>query len=970
MKKAQGDPSYIVGIGGSAGGLEAFEDFFTEMPPDSGMAFVVVQHLDPTHKAMLTELLQRYSTMPVIQIEDGMRVEPNTIYVIPPNTDVSILHGVLQLLEPSSPRGLRLPIDIFLKHLAQDQGDQAVAIILSGMGTDGTYGLKAIKEKLGMAMVQDPESAKFDGMPKSALATGLADFVAPPQELPAKLLEYAKHRMEVVGGAAAFPEGTSNTLQKIIVLLRARTQQDFSQYKKDMLNRRIKRRMDVRLVDSPEDYVRYLQDNPREVDLLFKEMLIGVTSFFRDAHAYEVLKEKMIAKLRDEADKYEVLRAWVVGCSTGEEAYSIAIMLREVIEEVNRKVGIDIQIFATDIDKEAIAIARHGIYPSNITIDVSPERLQRFFVKEEDSYRVKKEIRDSVVFAPQNVIMDPPFTKMDLVSCRNLLIYFSPDLQQKILPLFHYSLRAGGILFLGPSESIGSHKDLYSIVDSKAKIFQRKETEASQHETVEFPVSSQSRHIMMGVPVTAADTAKGVGATETAQLFLMENYTPPAVLINDQGDILYINGRTGKYLEPSPGKANLNVYAMAREGLRNELGIAIRKALAQNTDIIQKDIKVGTNGGEQTINLTIRPITNTKNKQTLLMIIFQDVEAPKPTRRRKPASDGNSEQRAIIEQLESELKVNRERLQDTVEQMQATAEELQSANEELQSSNEELQSANEELTTSKEEMQSLNEELSTVNTELSAKVDLLSQVNNDMKNLLNSTQIATIFLDNDLKIKRFTSEATKIIKLIETDVGRPISDLVSNLENVDIAKDAKEVMDTLVYKETQVRTTDGSWYKIRILPYRTVDNIIDGVVLTFIDITDIKSLESIGVERDFARNVIDTVREPLLILDADIRVVGGSASFYETFKVSTEETEGQFLYDLGNGQWNIPALTQLLEDILPNKTKINDFFVEHDFPTIGHRKMLLNAREIRRQEPEQRLILLAIEDITNIYTNR
>ncbi len=970
MRKNERDPSYTVGIGGSAGGLEAFEDFFTRMPLDSGMAFVVVQHLDPTHKGMLPELLQRYTSMPVLQIEDGMHTEANTIYVIPPNKDISILHGTLQLLDPASPRGLRLPIDFFLKHLAQDQGDKAVAVILSGMGTDGTLGVKSIKEKLGMVMVQDPASATFDGMPTSAVATGQAAYIAPTAQLPAMLLEYAKHKRAIPDSSAALAQDTSNALQKIIVLLRARTQQDFSLYKKDTLNRRIRRRMDIHLIDSANDYVRYLQESPHEVDLLFKEMLIGVTSFFRDPQAYETLKEKMAGKLCDEAGTLGTLRAWVVGCSTGEEAYSIAIILRECIEEMAQKCAVDLQIFATDIDKEAIEVARHGIYPANIAAEVSPERLQRFFVKDGESYRVKKEIRDSIVFAPQNVIMDPPFTRMDLVSCRNLLIYFSTDLQQKVLPLFHYSLRLGGVLFLGPSESLGGQRDLFTTLDSKAKMFRRKETEALHRDVAEFPIFHQPRARVEGAPPAAADTGKPTNVAEMAQDFLMESYAPPAVLVDDQGDILFINGRTGKYLEPSPGKANLNIYAMARIGLRNEIGIAVRKAISQGADVIAKGIKVGTDGGEQIVNLTVRPITSARNKQTYLMVVFQDVEARKRAASRKTQAPGDPEQRATIEHLEEELKYGKERLQDTVEQMQATAEELQSANEELQSSNEELQSTNEELTTSKEEMQSLNEELATVNAELTAKFDLLSQVNNDMKNLLNSTQIATVFLDNDLKIKRFTSESTKIIKLIETDVGRPLSDLVSNLEDVDLARDARKVLDTLVFKETQVRTTNGSSYTVRILPYRTIDNMIDGVVLTFIDITEIKSLESTGVERSFARGIVDTVREPLLILDERLRVVFVSQAFCEEFGVSIEETEGHFLYNLGTGQWNIPALRHLLEGALPEKTEINDFPVEHDFPAIGQRKMLLNAREIRREGEKQRLILLAIEDVTDRATGK
>ncbi len=962
--KKKNEPSYIVAIGGSAGGLEAFEEFFTHIPADSGMAFVVVQHLDPTHKGMLPELLQRYTSMPAVQIEDGMQAEPNSIYVIPPNKDISILNGALHLLDPTSARGFRLPIDFFLKQLAQDQGEKAVAVILSGMGTDGTSGLKSIKEKLGMVMVQEPRTAKFDGMPNSALATGVEDYVAPAGDLPAKLMEYAKHRIGGATRTTLLVESKTSAFQKIIALLRTHTQQDFSLYKKDTLNRRIKRRMDIHLLDNPEDYVRYLRENPHELDLLFKEMLIGVTSFFRDPEAFESLKAKLLARLQTRVETSDTIRAWIVGCSTGEEAYSIAIILRECLDDLEPRGSIDTQIFATDIDKDAIEKARRAVYPANIAAEVTPERLQRFFARDEDSYRVKKEIRDSVVFALQNVTMDPPFTKMDLVSCRNLLIYFSPELQQKILPLFHYSLKPGGIMFLGPSESVGGQRDLFAVLDNKEKVFERKVTEASSKETLEFPLSRKADPVAQEAPQQSADRKKGVNAADIAQRILVDSYTPAAVLIDEQGEILYFNGRTNTYLEPPLGKANLNIYAMARDTLRNEIGMCVRKALTENADFALKGLKVGSNGGEKTFNLTVKPLTGPDTAQRLLMVVFEDVQTPKRVRRRKSGECADPEQQNIVQQLEEELKYSKERLQDTVEEMQATSEELQSSNEELQSSNEELQSTNEELTTSKEEMQSLNEELATVNGELQVKVDLLSQVNNDMKNLLNSTQIATIFLDNNLKIKRYTSEATKIIKLIETDVGRPMTDLVSNIEGVDLARNAQEVLETLAFKEIQVRNTEGRQYAARILPYRTLENMIDGVVLTFIDVTDLANLENMLIQRDFAKNIVNTVREPLLVLDGQMRVEFASQPFYRTFKVSGSETEGQYIYDLGNGQWDIPALKELLENLLPETSQINDFMVEHDFPSIGHRKMLLNAREVRRESDERRLILLAIEDVT------
>ena len=598
--------SYIVGMGGSAGSLEAFEEFFHNMPADTGMAYVLVSHLDPTHKGIMPELIQRTTKMEVQQVKDGMKVQPDHVYVIPPNKDMSILHGTLQLLEPSKPRGLRTPIDFFFRNLAEDQKEKSVGIIFSGMGTDGTLGLKAIKEKMGMVMVQDVNSAKYTGMPESAINTGLIDCIAQATELPAKLVGYTHHFAGMTREEPHSEETrVTGAMQKIIALLRAQSGNDFSLYKKNTVRRRIERRMSVHQISNTNQYVRYLQENSQEIDLLFKELLIGVTSFFREPDAYDVLKDKVIPELLNNKKGGEPVRVWVVGCSTGEEAYSIAIVLKESLDELKLK-GVKIQIYATDIDKEAINVARQGSYPSSVAADVSEKRLQQFFTKEDEHYRIKKNIRDEIVFAQQNILTDPPFTKLDMLSCRNLLIYLNSDTQKKLLPLFHYTLNAGGFLFLGSSESIGGNTDLFSPLDNKWKVFKRRETLLARKGIVEFPAH---RLPFEARNVGAVSTQKEpeVSVTETAKAFILQNIAPPVVLINDNGDILYLTRKTGKYLEPPVGKANLNIYAMAREGLRTELGIAIRKVISERKSTTVKGLRVQTNGDYQTVNLTVSP---------------------------------------------------------------------------------------------------------------------------------------------------------------------------------------------------------------------------------------------------------------------------------------------------------------------------------------------------------------------------
>jgi two-component system CheB/CheR fusion protein len=829
----------IVGIGASAGGLEALDQFLGRVPSGTGMAFVIVQHLDPTRKGIMPELLQRTTGMSVIQVKDRTTVRPNCVYVIPPNKDMSILHGVLHLLKPTASRGMRLPIDYFLRSLAQDQQEHSVGVILSGMGSDGTLGLRAIKERSGVVLVQEPATAKFDSMPRSAIDAGLADIVAPAEELPAKILAYLQ-RTPLLARTETVLEGKmQSALEKVVILLRDHTGNDFSFYKRNTLYRRIERRMGIHQIRRLSSYVRYLGENSQELDLLFKELLIGVTNFFRDPAAWDQLSKEAIPSLLASRTSGRTLRAWVPGCSTGEEAYSLAIAFKEAFDEVKPRGKFSIQIFATDLDRDAIDKARQGVFPESIAADLSEARLKRFFHKEGSGYRVCKQIRDMVIFAPQNLLMDPPFTKLDILSCRNLLIYLTTDVQKKLIPLFHYSLTPGGILFQGSAETVGEFTQLFSPLSGKLRIFRRTES-VLRPDQIAFPSSFRAGASVHSEVRPVAPTSATLQAL--ADQLVLRHYAPPTVLTNAAGDIFYVSGRTGKFLEPAAGKANWNVFAMAREGLRYELANAFKEALRKKQDVTLHGLKVGTNGSTQCVDLTVRRLEESGPLEGMIMIIFSEAIAPPANKGTHRASKPEVRSSRVVE-LERQLLLARGESRATHEEMQTSQEELRAANEELQSTNEEMQSANEELTTSKEEMQSMNEELQTVNTELMAKLDELSHASNDMKNLLDSTDIATLFLDKELNVRRFTPQAAKIIKLIAADAGRPITDLSSDLQYPELADDARAVLQKLTAVEKTIGARDGRWFSVRIMPYRTLDDRIDGVVLTFSNITGAKNLE-------------------------------------------------------------------------------------------------------------------------------
>jgi len=858
----------IVGIGASAGGLDAFEQFLSNVPENTGMAYIIIQHLDPTQKGMLPELLQRITKMKVFQVKDRITVKPDCVYVIPPNTSMSILKGVLHLFTPIESRGLRLPIDFFLRSLAVDQKELGVGVILSGMGSDGSIGIRSIKENNGIVMVQDPDTATYSSMPLSALNLVMADIVAPARDLPLRLIDFIRH-IPAIKSDIDIEVRDQSSLEKIIILLRAQTGNDFAFYKKNTLYRRIERRMGVHKIDKIGSYVHFLQENPKEVDILFKELLIGVTNFFRDESVWEMLKETIFPDIFAKQKPGTTLRAWVPGCSTGEEAYSLAIVFKEALEKFNPKSGISLQIFATDLDNDAIETARKGQFPANIASDVSPNRLNRFFILTDEGYRVNAEIREIVVFAQQNIIMHPPFTKIDILTCRNLLIYMDAELQKKILGLFYYCINPEGIMILGSSESLGKQSSLFTPVDAKLRIFKRSNA-ALNPELFDFP-SSFSRSQMMNIVKQLPDSLSPNIQTLADQL-LLQHFSPPGVLVNLDGDIIYISGRTGKYLEPAVGKANLNIFAMLREGLRNEFSIAFRKAILTKEAVVLHNLRVGSSDSSLWVNIKIQWIDKPSALKNMVMVIFSDL--PAVTDAKQSVKKG----RITIDnmrqsKLEEELQHTREEMQSILEEMQTSQEELKSTNEELQSGNEELQSTNEELTTSKEEMQSLNEELQTVNAELQSKVDDYSRVNSDMKNLLNSTDIATLFLDKELNIRRYTNEATKIFKLIKSDIGRPFTDQVSDLIYPDLAADAQEVLRTLIFIQKQIPTKDGRWFSTRIMPYRTSDDRIDGLVITFINMSVQRQMEVQLHESKQLNQLLQNLSSDIIIrLSPDLKI--------------------------------------------------------------------------------------------------
>ncbi|MES2977450.1 MAG: chemotaxis protein CheB [Pseudomonadota bacterium] len=834
---AQSRRTPIVGVGASAGGLEALEQFFSSVPAQSGIGYVVVQHLDPDKESLLVELLQRVCAIPVVQVRDMTRVEADHVYVAPPGYEVTVLHGVLHLLRPLAARGMRLPIDFFLRSLAVDQQSNAAGVVLSGMGSDGTLGLRALKEKAGGVFVQQPDTAKFQSMPRSAVDAELADVVAPPEELAEKLVAYFAHPL--VSGAVS-PHDLQklhSALEKVVILVRSQTGHDFSFYKKSTVYRRIQRRMAIHQLSTVEEYVNYLRANAMEAELLYKELLIGVTCFFRDPDVWQYLKTEVIPRQLEAFPEGGTLRAWVAACSTGEEAYTLAMIFMEALQEIRPTAHYTLQIFATDLDQDAVERARTGLYGENIASDVSERRLERFFVKVPSGYRVSKDIRSMVIFAQQSIASDPPFARLNFLTCRNLLIYLEGELQQRLIQMFHGSLRPGGVLVLGSAETVGQASDMFAVMGAKTRIYRRlgAESRVGPPGLASYVPGAHLMSSNYSAPVTLS-TPGAPSLQVLADQVLLRHFSPSAVLVTSQGDIVYFSGKTSKYLEPPAGKANLNLFAMARAGLAQPLSELFYRAVRQRSTAVLDEVTLssGPESAPHTFSVTVEPLDEPKALSGMLMVVFNDLPGrPVPT----TGSAAQSEQSERVAQLIHELAQARE-------EHQSTREEMQTSQEELRSANEELQSANEELTTSREEMQSMNEELQTVNSELQARVEALARASDDMENLLNSTDIATLFLDQFLNVRRFTTRATAVIKLIASDVGRPMTDIVTDLQYAGLADDAREVLNSLIFREKEIQASGDRWFKVRTMPYRTQDNRIDGVVITFSDISQAKHLEA------------------------------------------------------------------------------------------------------------------------------
>jgi two-component system CheB/CheR fusion protein len=1048
----------IVGIGASAGGLEAFTQLLAALPLDTGMGFVLVQHLDPQHDSALAQILSRATSLPVAEISDNQRVEPNHIYVIPRDTNLSIERGALKLSARATSRTPPRPIDAFFESLAQDRRELAIGIVLSGTASDGTLGLEAIKAEAGITFAQD-QTAKYDSMPRSAIASGSVDLVLSPADIALELARIAAHpavagqllelREKTEGGrtnvdrgeidhakSAAHPyhdtapasgsppdvsngssrsaekqvharpkreqrsEGTpGDAYKKILVMLRNHSAVDFSLYKSTTIRRRIARRLVLSKQPTLGEYAHFLQGNIPELDALYSDVLIGVTSFFRNPEVFESIQREVLPALLKQRND-ETIRCWVPGCSTGQEAYSLAMLFVEVAEKAQS--ARPLQMFATDLSEAQLDKARHGLYARSLAEDVSPQRLRRFFTEEEGGYRVGKALREMVVFSRQNVIADPPFSRMDLISCRNLLIYLEPEVQKKAIAMFHYALRPGGFLVLGASESIGGFTELFATVDKKHKIYARK---AAPTPVVQMPLSRFARdHVhpsderqwppRKAVGAFSSERANGPSGERSpereADRVAVNQFAPPSVLINAESQVLQFRGTTSAYLEPPTGKASFHILKMARDGLTVPLRSAIAEATKENKTARRENVRLQRNreaGEPRTVNLEVIPLKNLAERYFL--IVFEEPDrAGRGPARQPPARStlSKAEEATRVAELETELSETREYLQAIQEQHEAAIEELQASNEEVQSGNEELQSVNEELETSKEELESANEELSTVNDEMRNRNTELNRLNNDLINLQNSTKLAIVLLGRDLSVRRFSTQAERLFGLLAADVGRPIGNVRHTLvrpfqaasahaglpnaaqtpdAHVDLERIAAEVIETLREQECEVQDKTGRWYQLRVQPYVTVDGNVDGGVLVLIDVDTMKRAEqAIAGARDYAEAVIATVREPLLVLDDQMRIESANLAFYRTFAVNPKGTVGRFLHEIGIGQWDIPPLYERLEKVLSESDAFEDFQVQHDFPGVGPKIILLNARRMRGAEGKSARILLAIEDIT------
>jgi two-component system CheB/CheR fusion protein len=946
----------LVAMGGSAGALKAFETFFRTIPVDTGFAFVIIMHLPIERKIDLPNLIRQFTNMAVMEARDGTTILPNHVYVIPPNKDMGIHKNQLLLFRLTKSIDVNQSIDFFLQSLAEERWNHAVAIIFSGLGNDGQLGIKSIKEKMGAVIVQHPDSTEYKSMPESAIATNLVNYVLHPEDMPQTLINHfanpiLKDPVMKVQNKEAYQH---TILQKILILLRSQTGHDFTLYKKNTINRRIERRIAVNKLTNFEAYFDYISEFPHEIEVLFKELLIGVTRFFRDPEAYialaRALKERIAAKNGDEP-----IRVWVAGCSTGEEAYSIAIIVLELFGKLKHKITPKIQIFATDLDSEAIEVARIGYYPASISEDVNADRLTQFFVPKNKGWVVKKELREMIVFAKHNLIKDAPFTRLDLLSCRNVMIYFSAILQRKLMPVFHYSLQKKGLLFIGPAEAIGIYNEAFNILEPKWKIFERNSEINQFTKMIDFPFHIETPNTKSLQQLPAKPLTK-IPMANSFQKLLVEHYTPAALLVNENGDIFYINGNINDYLQLNAGEALMNVNRILKDELRYPIGNAIHQVWTHKKNMTIPDVKLPVNGKFHQIGIEVDYLKE-EEFNGLLLITFKDHGEIK-TKKDNLSSPADLE---VVAGLEKELDFTKQQLHNTIEQMESSVEELKSTNEELQSTNEELQSTNEEALTTKEEMQSLNEELMTINLQYHNKAEELTRLNNDMKNLLDNTEIGTIFLDNNLNILRFTPQVTKLFNVIPQDVGRSITHIVSNFDYPAIESAILEVIERLVGHELEVKTKKNEWYNMRIMPYRTTDNFINGAVLTFTKITPLKSLEvKLTTLLSYVQTVVDGLKNAAVIIDKEQKVLVINKTFLQLFRLKESEVKEQFLMGIVINRWHADVLMKHLNDSVKN----DEYYFEHDFPELGLKRLMVKVQQVTESGfKEQTASIITFEEL-------
>jgi two-component system, chemotaxis family, CheB/CheR fusion protein len=953
----------LVGIGASAGGLEAFSDLLRHLPAKTGMAFVLVQHLDPQHSSELREILSRTTKIPVSVAIDGAAVQPDHIYVIPPGSDMAIQRGLLRLKPRVITRGQHLPIDHFLRSLAEDAGNRAISVILSGTASDGTEGSRAVKAAGGITFAQDEKTARYTSMPHSAVSAGCVDFILPPAGIAKELLTVSRH--PYLAPAAEEKEDPGDLMEILLSLLREDTGVDFTHYKPTTLQRRIRRRMVLHKMEKLTDYVRLVRKTPGEIEGLYQDILIHVTGFFRDPKAFEGLRKHVFPDLFRDDRKPGPVRVWVPGCSTGEEVYSLAMAMLEYIwletqRTAKPSVGTTpFQIFATDISDASLDRARAGLYSEALLADVSPERLRRFFIHMDGAYQIVKPVREMCIFAKQNVAKDPPFSHLDLVSCRNLLIYLAPVLQKRVIPTLHYALNPNAYLMLGGAESLGTFAEYFAAVDKKNKIYQKKKL-AYRPVTYFGGLDYGARRIEEPRTTRQPDPASTL--EKEVNRIMLHHFVPASIVVNEEMEIVEFRGKTGPYLEPAAGQPTFSLSKMAREGLLVDLRAALKAAAKENSRVRKEGVHVRSNGGTLEINLEVFPLQIQGTGERFSIIVFQE-GTPAPGKDRGNSTSASKRKNFDSrenERLKREIAQLRDQLQVLIEEQETTNEESRSANEEALSANEELQSTNEELETAKEELQSTNEELTTLNEELQNRNAELTTANNDLPNLLGNVSVPVVIVGTELHIRRFTPAAQKLLNLLPGDIGRRLTEIRPNLKLDDLGKLVLESIHSVTTRELEVQgNDDGTWHLLRVRPYKTWDNKIDGAVISFQDIDALK--RNLDQARTYAELLIEGARGAILILDANLRVTSANPAFCRKFLVSQLETRDRPIYDLGNGQWNIPQLRELLEHILPDDGKVEDFEVRHDFPHLGPRVMMLNARRIEPQ-PGRQLILLYIED--------